>query len=196
MKRGFGQFFNGRALVEALKVVKSPHLSIPRLDVCSIRDVPFRKLHERGFQWLIYDKDNTLTLPYVDNVHESVRGAFEESLDVFGRANVIVFSNSAGSADDVNYAEAERLEQSLGVAILRHQERKPGGGDDLKRIVGSSPAVVIGDRYFTDIVFANQNGHYGIHVAPIDPTQDNAVVQMARKGEQFLVNRWRQKSLV
>lgn len=193
MKRGFGQFFNARALVEALKVIRNPRLSLPQLKVSSICEVPFRQLHEDGFEWLVYDKDNTLTLPYADCVHESVREAFEASLEVFGRDKVIVFSNSAGSADDLNFAEATRLEQSLGVAILRHQERKPGGGQDLKRVLGSSQTLVVGDRYFTDIVFANQNGHFGIHVDPIDASRDNLVVQMARKAEQYLVNRWRLK---
>lgn len=52
-----------------------------------------------GIRGLIYDKDNTLTAPYVDEVHPVVAQAFQASKDVFGD-RILVLSNSAGTADD------------------------------------------------------------------------------------------------
>lgn len=52
-----------------------------------------------GIQGIIFDKDNTLTAPYVDHVHDDVKSALEKSKEVFGD-RICILSNSAGTADD------------------------------------------------------------------------------------------------
>lgn len=47
----------------------------------------------------MYDKDNTLTAPYIDEVHPLVEEAFKESKEVFGD-RIVILSNSAGTLDD------------------------------------------------------------------------------------------------
>ena len=192
MKRRAGQFFNGRALREASRVWRCRGLAVPHERAKNIGQIDFEALRKKA-SFVIFDKDNTLTLPYETRVHASVGEAFEKCKSVFGRDNLVLFSNSAGSPDDVNHAEATMLEMpdALGIPVLRHEERKPGGGADVKRLFGEHRrGAVIGDRYFTDIVFANLNGHYAILVEPMDVTRDNPVVRLMRWMEARLVERW------
>jgi phosphatidylglycerophosphatase GEP4 len=76
--------------------------------------------------------------------------------------------------------------------VLRHSERKPGGGDDLRKMLQLRPedkVVVVGDRLFTDVVFGKQNGFFSILVDCIDEESDNFVVKAARKMERLMVQR-------
>ena len=38
---------------------------------------------------------------------------------------VSILSNSAGSRDDVGFKEAEKVEESLGITVIRHGGKKP-----------------------------------------------------------------------
>lgn len=67
-----------------------------------------------GIKGIIFDKDNTLTAPYIDSVHPQVAAAFENSKRVFGAKKLIIISNSAGTLDDANYEAATRIEATLG----------------------------------------------------------------------------------
>ena len=51
----------------------------------------------------MFDKDNTLSLAFVDELHESVVDTMEKANKLFpGR--VAILSNSVGSCDDKDYA--------------------------------------------------------------------------------------------
>ncbi len=186
MRRRWGQFFNTNGF---LPVLKQPSLLRPNERARSVGEIDFVRLrHTLGCRFVVFDKDNTLTLPYDERlVHPQ---AFANCVNVFGHAHVLLFSNTAGSPDDSDYAEARRLEQQLGVRVLRHRERKPGGGQELARITQGAKTAVIGDRLATDIVFANLNGCYSILVDPIDRSKDNAVVRTVRLFEAWLAQRY------
>lgn len=53
-----------------------------------------------GVKGIVFDKDNTLTAPYVDTAHEAVADALERSKRVFGAEKLLILSNSAGTGDD------------------------------------------------------------------------------------------------
>lgn len=76
------------------------------------------------------------------------------------------------------------MEKLFGIRVLRHLERKPGGGAALREITGDARVVVVGDRLFTDVVFANLNGHHSVLVDPLDASQDNFVVRSVRRLEK------------
>ena len=46
-------------------------------------------------QGCAFDKDNTLTLPYLKQVHPKIQASLDECKHVFN-GNVVLFSNSAG----------------------------------------------------------------------------------------------------
>ena len=54
----------------------------------------------QGIKGIVFDKDNTLTAPYVDTAHEAVADALERSRRVFGTERLLILSNSAGTGDD------------------------------------------------------------------------------------------------
>lgn len=84
-------------------------------------------------------------------------------------------------------SKANRLQEALGLTVLKHKERKPGGGDDIKAHFGHSNVAVVGDRYLTDILMAKSNGFFAIYVEPFDVSRDNPVVRSVRVLERALV---------
>ena len=82
---------------------------------------------------MVFDKDNTLTKPYVKAYHSP---KLEEAIlsrcsEVFGLDQIAILSNSAGSRDDKNHKEAKSVEQSLGLKVIRHELKKPAVCDDI-----------------------------------------------------------------
>lgn len=73
-----------------------PELALPHLDVPSIAALRWDRLAAHGYRGVVFDKDNTLTLPYDLSVHDSVASSLRECLQCFGD-NVVIFSNSAGA---------------------------------------------------------------------------------------------------
>lgn len=45
-------------------LVLRPQLLLPQLSVRDLNDVSFQALKDRGFQGVVFDKDNTLTVPH------------------------------------------------------------------------------------------------------------------------------------
>lgn len=93
----------------------------------------------------MFDKDNTLTRPFSRSLDPDAAASLESCKEVFGQS-IVLFSNSAGlkqydpegqyktvrSRSFLNISqpglEAEKLEQDLGISVLRHLEKKPAGG--------------------------------------------------------------------
>lgn len=179
-----GQYLNLRGV---FRLVMNPRLARPTLLARSVCEIDFAQMKQRfEAEFVVFDKDNTLTLPYVDDVaSDQHRKALDVCITVFSREKVLLFSNSAGSSDDVDFREALNLEKKQGIRVLRHKERKPGGGKSLLEVTKGRPTLVIGDRMFTDVVFANLNGCTSILVDPIDERKDNLMVSLVRKIEKI-----------
>ena len=67
-------------------------------------------LKKAGVDAIVFDKDNCLTEPYADVLHPSLQANWAACKSEFGAANILVYSNWAGSADDADGAAAARLE--------------------------------------------------------------------------------------
>jgi phosphatidylglycerophosphatase GEP4 len=170
---------------------RQPSLALPHMEVATVADLDFRCLQAAGCAGVIFDKDNTLTDPYVDTVHPSLAAALKQAREAFGEGNVAVLSNSAGTPDDPNYAAADRLEASLGLPVLRRPEKKPKGFESVRRHFGPNvdPAalVMIGDRYLTDVTFGNLHGMLCVRTGQLTQRGDNPVAQAMRRLEVLLV---------
>ena len=71
-------------------------LLLPHADVPSIASIDWPRLAARGYKGVVFDKDNTLTLPYTLSLHPSVATSLGECKAAF-EGRVVLFSNSAGA---------------------------------------------------------------------------------------------------
>ena len=92
-----------------------------------------------------------------------------------------------------NFADV-RVSVHLGVQVLRHDSRKPDGGDLIRNhfnhLSGDNMAMV-GDRLLTDVVCGNVNGMLSIHTAPLVSTGEKLPTVLGRKFETLLLSVWK-----
>jgi phosphatidylglycerophosphatase GEP4 len=143
---------------------------------------------------VIFDKDNTLTGPYENVIHPNAARGLQSALETFGRDRVAIVSNSAGTKDDKDYKDAIEIEDALGINVIRHDEKKPGGLEEVLKHFGiDDPAKIcmVGDRLLTDIVFGNLYGMLTVHTLPLchgeDNAKDNTVSAVIRSAENALL---------
>jgi len=126
---------------------------------------------------VVFDKDNTLTAPYALEIHSAAQVGFQNALDTFGVEGVAILSNSAGTKDDADYKDAIEIENSLHIPVIRHDEKKPGGLQEVLQhfqLEDPSQICMIGDRLLTDVVFGNLHGMLTVHTLPLCSGSDNA----------------------
>ena len=88
--------------------MRQPSLAIPHIAVPHIGSLDFAALRAAGLKGIVFDKDNTLTAPYVDTVHPAVQQGLDRCLREY-TGRVCILSNSAGTDDDVGHACAEAI---------------------------------------------------------------------------------------
>ncbi|KAG2529125.1 hypothetical protein BBO99_00001480 [Phytophthora kernoviae] len=169
-------------VVEFCRVLThQPQLLLPHISVKDVTEIPFQKLQDRGFRAVIFDKDNTLTVPHRLEIAPHLAGSLAECRRVFGDTGVVIFSNSAGSTDDKDGVEAKRIEDEL---------QKPGGAAFVKKHFGDvDPAtlIIIGDRYSTDVLFGNLNGLLTIRTEQFTPESESLVNRQLQRIEKAAV---------
>ncbi|GMH18452.1 hypothetical protein Nepgr_020293 [Nepenthes gracilis] len=200
MKAGFGQRFNLEGIICSAKVVvKHRNLAMPQATVPDIRWIDWAELRRRGFRGVVFDKDNTITLPYVLAMWAPLKPSVELCKSVFGDDNVVVFSNSAGLYEfDPDGSKAREMERETGIRVIRHRVKKPAGSaEEIEKHFGfpASMLALVGDRRFTDIVYGNRNGFLTILTEPLSLSEEPFIVQQVRKIEAFLGDRWCRKGL-
>ena len=187
----------GVSLFAGMALGPSKQLAIPHCEVPDIRWIDWRALRDAGFRACVFDKDNTLTVPYADAIHPPVAQALAECVSVFGAENVAVLSNSAGLEQyDPTGAVADALEAALGIGFVRHASKKPGGGAGalVDRFgCATDEMVMIGDRYLTDVVYGNRHGMLTVRCAPFTDAGESRAIGAAKWIEAFAVARWRWK---
>ena len=164
---------------------------MPHVRAKSAAHINFRSLHVQGIQHILFDKDNTLTVPSARHYHSAeLQRAVEEAKNVFGEAHVAIISNSVGSADDPGYREAKEVERSLGIAVIRHQHKKPRVLKDVLdhfKCIEEDRVAVVGDRILADVVMGNSLGFFTIYVDPLDTSRENFAVRLSRKFEDKIL---------
>jgi phosphatidylglycerophosphatase GEP4 len=191
------QSINAKAILTLTSVVRRPALLVPQVSVTNISQLNYTALHETGIRAVIFDKDHTLTVPYGNVLHPDAASGLSQCLHVFGKDRVAILSNSAGTNDDVDFKDAIHIEQTLGIPVIRHAEKKPGGLPEVLAHFGltdPSTICIVGDRLLTDIVFGNLHGMLTVHVLPFaqdDTFRDNWTASLLRPMEnQLLYKDW------
>jgi len=179
-----GQSLNLDAIRRIGSLVRRPALVLPHIQAGTVDDLCFDSLKKAGIRAVVFDKDNTLTAPYELAVHPVAKEGLERCIRAFGKQNVVLMSNSAGTPDDHNFVEAIAIENALGIPVLRHKEKKPGGLRELlQHFDGLTPKeiCIVGDRVLTDVVFGSVNGLLTVHLSrTLDLKRDNVVAKVFR----------------
>ncbi|XP_071689422.1 phosphatidylglycerophosphate phosphatase 1, chloroplastic/mitochondrial [Rutidosis leptorrhynchoides] len=199
LKAAVGQRINVEGLLFSVSVItRNRNWVMPHVSVPDIRYIDWAALKKRGFQGVVFDKDNTLTVPYSLSLWGPLGSSLESCKSVFGN-NVAVFSNSAGLQEyDPDGRKARALEFVIGIRVIRHKVKKPAGSaEEIERHFGcdASKLIMVGDRPFTDIVYGNRNGFLTILTAPLSLAEEPFIVRQVRRIERALVNRWSKKGL-
>lgn len=198
-KAFLGQRINLKGVASSVGILsKDKHLAIPHVSVPDIRYVDWGELKKRGFKGVVFDKDNTITLPYSLSLWAPLGSSIEQCKSLFGN-DIAVFSNSAGLYEyDPDGTKAKALEDAIGIKVIRHRDKKPAGtAEEIEKHFGSesSRIIMVGDRPFTDIVYGNRNGFFTILTEPLSLEGEPLIVQQVRSLEVALVNRWSGKGL-
>ncbi|XP_052178796.1 phosphatidylglycerophosphate phosphatase 1, chloroplastic/mitochondrial [Diospyros lotus] len=199
LKAALGQRINFEGIVNSVVVVaRDRHLALPHVAVPDIRYIDWAELKSKGFRGVVFDKDNTITVPYSLRLWGPLRSSMEQCKSVFGN-DIAVFSNSAGLYEfDHDGRKARALERSIGIKVIRHGVKKPAGtAEEIEKHFGceSSQLIMVGDRPFTDIVYGNRNDFLTILTEPLSLAEEPFIVKQVRKLEVALVKRWSRRGL-
>uniref|UniRef100_A0A5B7BR99 Phosphatidylglycerophosphatase n=1 Tax=Davidia involucrata TaxID=16924 RepID=A0A5B7BR99_DAVIN len=198
-KAAFGQRINMEGIASSVAVLtRDRHLALPHVAVPDIRYIDWAELKKKGFQGVVFDKDNTITVPYSLTLWAPLGSSLERCKSVFGN-DMAVFSNSAGLHEfDPDGRKARALEGAIGIKVIRHRVKKPAGtAEEIENHFGyeSSQLIMVGDRPFTDVVYGNRNGFLTILTEPLSLAEEPFIIKQVRKLEVALVNRWSRRGL-
>ncbi|CAK9160226.1 unnamed protein product [Ilex paraguariensis] len=102
LKAALGQRINLEGIVCSVGVfARHRHLAMPHVVVPDIRYIDWVELKRKGFQGVVFDKDNTITVPYSLTLWGPLESSMERCKSVFGN-DVAVFSNSAGNSYQIH----------------------------------------------------------------------------------------------
>lgn len=122
---GIKSFFN------SFLTEKGRQLIIPDYFISSILEIDFKLLKENGFEYVLFDKDNTITKNHKKEISDEILLKIKESQNYFGYENIIIYSNSIGSNDDRDYKKAEKFEEKWNIKVANHKIKKPDGFDEV-----------------------------------------------------------------
>jgi phosphatidylglycerophosphatase GEP4 len=125
------QFLNVPGLKALGLIFTDPVMIIPSIHVPTLHALDLDRLKAQGIECLVFDKDNTLSYCYAEEVHPSVVPVLEKAHRLFAPGSIAILSNSAGSCDDVNFAMAKKTEESMDIPVIRHEAKKPGCLDEV-----------------------------------------------------------------
>lgn len=187
------QSLNTKALATLAYVIRHPTVLVPHVSVANVSELNYTALKEgAGVKAIVFDKDNTLTAPYGNEIHRDAKKGLESAKEIFGSENVAIMSNSAGTKDDPGYEDANRIEEALGIAVIKHDEKKPGGLDEvLSHFDMDDPAALcmVGDRLLTDVVFGNLYQMLTVHTLPLCKGEENKADNKPSKIIRYIENK-------
>nr|CAB3474529.1 unnamed protein product [Digitaria exilis] len=207
-RRAIGQRFNPAGVAAVATVAASePRLALPHVSVHDIRWLDWAELRRAGFRGVVFDKDNTLTAPYAPALWPPLAAAFDQCRAAFPPGALAIYSNSAGLKQyDPDGVDARAIEAAIeGVHVIRHGKcrltvldntKKPGGAAmEIESYFGCSASVLVmvGDRYFTDVVYGNRNGFLTVLTEPLNFAGESYIVKRVRKLEAYIVSYWYKK---
>ncbi|KDN45241.1 hypothetical protein K437DRAFT_256692 [Tilletiaria anomala UBC 951] len=154
---------NWAAIAGCLAAISRPGLLLPDIAVRDIRALDWRALYNSGVRGVVFDKDNCLTKPFRGRLVPELEESFAQCQGTFGKSNVLIVSNSAGSYQDPLGIRAAEVSVNLGgTAVLYHKAKKPSihcarqviSYFHERSVLGS--ILVVGDRPTTDVILSHR----------------------------------------
>ena len=167
-----------------------PELVRPHFHVRDISEIDERALEYLGIKINLFDLDNTVVEPY------ECECLAEEKLESLKRDfDCRALSNHAGVISDDKEQRFRKIEQNLGIKVVKSDCKKPNPkafenalADDAEnrilQVYGRT--AMTGDRLFTDVLGANNFGLLSILVDPLRPDLDKWYVKYSRISERAL----------
>ncbi|EME47868.1 hypothetical protein DOTSEDRAFT_167274 [Dothistroma septosporum NZE10] len=197
---------NISATVNVLRLFINPSTCLPHHTIATFDQLPvplskaFGKNGEKGpdIRAVVLDKDNCFAIPKQNSVYPAYQSKFEELRAAYPGSKLLIVSNSSGTSSDLGYKEADVLQQSTGVEVLRHTTKKPGCHPEIMDYFRSKPetgvthenqVAIVGDRLFTDVLMANMMGSHSVWIRD-GTVPDHGLLSRVEKGvSRFLLKR-------
>ncbi|KAK3378495.1 mitochondrial PGP phosphatase [Podospora didyma] len=202
---------NLSASLNIFKLLTKPSLCLPHATVATFSDLPVPMdkafAREKGhpaatsIKAIVLDKDDCFAYPEASEIYDAYKTRFEALRAAYPGRRLLIVSNTAGARSyDVDGKLALEVEKTTGVAVLSHQVKKPGCGDEIMRYFQKHPETgvtsprdiaVVGDRLATDMMLANMMGSWGIWVKDgVVPLQQKSIFsRIERKLGPYLMSR-------
>lgn len=191
------QSFNSDAFKATFSILfRDSSNAVPHFQVKTISEISPEQLWEQGVRGVIFDKDNTITAPYVNEIYPELQDVVSRFRKTFGK-NMKILSNSAGTKDDKEYRDAIEIEEKLKIPVIRHDRKKPLATECVAEQFECSPEeiIMVGDRLLTDTLFGNLAGLLTIHTGILTTKGDNRPAMLARNWENSLLKKWIKKGV-
>jgi len=176
---------------------RNPRLFFPKKVLKDISEADWGQLKfEMNIKYVIFDKDNTLTAPYVDHLHPKVEKSIAECKNIFGSEHIAIVSNSAGTPDDIELKWMSKIEEATGIPVIVHDKKKPlipfrEIELHFGELLEPSRVLMVGDRLLTDTVFGNLCGMQTLHcLVPLTSKGDNPIARIVRTIENKILGHW------
>lgn len=187
----FRQSINLPALKQVGAALFKPGLLIPSIELRSINDLDLDALYTHGARVIVFDKDNTLSIPFQDTLEGSLVDKMKLLRASPFRGKMAILSNSAGSCDDDNFRMAAATEKGLDMPVIKHVHKKPKCLDEVLAHFGGSISpgqiCMVGDRLLTDVMFGNMHGMITVLVSPLSIKRDHFVAVLIRSFERWFI---------
>ncbi|ODQ81854.1 hypothetical protein BABINDRAFT_174458 [Babjeviella inositovora NRRL Y-12698] len=165
---------NLSASINVSRLLYNPALCLPNLIIPTFETlpIPLQFPHQPAnvtIKAVVLDKDNCFAKDHDDKVWPAYSAVWERLRNEYPKESLLIVSNSAGTDDDINHVQAEKLERDTGVTVLRHSTKKPGCHAEIMEyfqsqglVEGPHEVAVVGDRLFTDMLMSNMMGSWGV----------------------------------
>jgi len=161
----------------------------PHEYVENISKIDFVALKQRGIKYIVFDKNNTLTLQDVFEFYNvDIKGAVNQAKELFGEENIGILSNT-NKPHLLRYCQ-----EKLGLIDIKTKSMKPFNAQDIYshfKITStqSSEVCIIGDGLLSDVLMGKYNGMYTIYTFPHDSKMDIWSAKPLRVIEDFILSR-------
>lgn len=196
----FSELINLQGVAKTLKYLINIKQLKPDIKLKHLRDLNLNRLKtENKIKYIVFDKDNTIALHKSNEIpNQEMKEILNNFFDVFGKDNVAILSNTAGSANDKDFSDLILIEKNFGIKVIKHKFKKPSVNFEIFEHFrlnknhcneDSSSVCCIGDRLFTDVIMGKEIGSFTVLVDPLDCSTDNIIVRNVRKIENYIINK-------
>ena len=191
-KNKLGQYINFNAIKLFLEYLSNYNSIKPDLIYKNFLDIDPKELKDKyKVKYVIFDKDNTLTIPYENTFpNDLYMNKIKQFQNIFEKHNIAIISNTCGSSDDINHSEAQIVEKNLDLYVIRHKLKKPQVYNEIKqnfKTEKDNEICIIGDRLLVDIIMGKKYNFFTVLVSPIDTSRENIMVKLIRKIENKII---------